>query len=217
MVPMNIGLVGCGQMGGHYADVFQKMNDVSVVACCDPTPSKLEAFSEDKGIPRSYVDYRRMLVEEHLDGVLNVTPDVLHAEVARFVIDSGIPLMTEKPLAGDLESCRTLLETALSSGTPNVVNFSKRHASAVETARILVAGGSLGRLKKIDASYLQGWVYTMDWGGLAERSCLDLETEPGILSHGCTWRPRQSSDRFTHLYHRQKCRSGFRCRFKCRR
>jgi predicted dehydrogenase len=67
-------------------------------------------------------------------------------------------------LAGDLESCRTLLETALSSGTPNVVNFSKRHASAVETARILVAGGSLGRLKKIDASYLQGWVYTMDWG-----------------------------------------------------
>ncbi|MDT8299361.1 MAG: Gfo/Idh/MocA family oxidoreductase, partial [Spirochaetaceae bacterium] len=163
-----IGLVGCGQMGGHYADVFQKMNDVSVVACCDPTPPKLKTFSEEKGIPRSYVDYRRMLMEEHLDGVLNVTPDFLHAEVAGLVLHSGIPLMTEKPLAGDLESCRSLLDTAVSSGIPNVVNFSKRHASAVETARILVTGGSLGHLKKIDASYLQGWVYTMDWGDWRE-------------------------------------------------
>ena len=151
-------------MGGHYADVFQKMNSVSVVACCDPTPSKLKVFSEEKGIPRFYIDYRRMLTEEHLDGVLNVTPDFLHAEVAGIVLQSGIPVMTEKPLAGDLESCRTLLETAVRTGTPNVVNFSKRHASAVETARILVTGGSLGRLLRVDASYLQGWVYTLDWG-----------------------------------------------------
>jgi predicted dehydrogenase len=105
-----------------------------------------------------------MLREDHLDGVLNVTPDFLHADVAESVLESGLPLMTEKPLAGDLKGCRALMNAAGRTRTPCVVNFSKRHTSAVEAARILVADGVLGSLIKVEASYLQGWVHTMDWG-----------------------------------------------------
>jgi len=90
-------------MGAHYADVFDRMDGVAVTACCDPTPWKLDAFAKDRGIPGAYVRFRDMVGSEALDGILNVTPDYLHAEVVRAAVDAGLPILTEKPLVGSLQ------------------------------------------------------------------------------------------------------------------
>jgi len=151
-------------MGAHYADVFDRMDGVAVTACCDPTPWKLDAFAKDRGIPGAYVRFRDMVGSEALDGILNVTPDYLHAEVVRAAVDAGLPILTEKPLVGSLQEAAAL-ESALSGrDLPVVVNFSKRHTAALAALRSVIIGEKLGSLIRVETAYRQGWVFNHDWG-----------------------------------------------------
>lgn len=178
--PIKIGLVGCGLMGAHYADVFNRMENTVLTACCDPTPLKLEEFAEKKGFSKGYLNYHQMIETEELDALLNVTPDRLHFDVAEAAVRAGIPLMTEKPLASTMTECRFLRQAAEISKTPVVVNFSKRNAIAVSTAGTVLSRGLLGDVARMEISYQQGWIFTRDWG-------------PWETVHAWTWRLSKAS------------------------
>jgi predicted dehydrogenase len=159
-----LGLIGCGMMGGHYADAVSRIDGAEIIACCDPTAAKLEEFTANTNIRRSYLDYRTMIRDVRLDGIFNVTPDHLHFETASAVLEAGIPLMTEKPLAVGIDECRRLKKIAQKAAVPIVVNFSKRHTAAMAVTRAVLSSGCLGEPIRIEAAYQQGWVYTRDWG-----------------------------------------------------
>jgi hypothetical protein len=107
-----LGLIGCGMMGGHYADAVGRIDGAEIIACCDPTVAKLKEFSVNRNIGRSYLSYRKMIAELKPDGIFNVTPDYLHFETASAVLEAGIPLMTEKPLAVGIAECLRLKKIA---------------------------------------------------------------------------------------------------------
>ncbi len=159
-----LGLIGCGMMGGHYADAVSRIDGAEIIACCDPTAAKLKEFAVNRNIGRSYLNYRKMIAELKPDGIFNVTPDYLHFETASAVLEAGIPLMTEKPLAVGIAECLRLKEIARKAAVPIVVNFSKRHAAAVAATRTILGSGCLGKPVRMEAAYRQGWVYTRDWG-----------------------------------------------------
>ena len=161
---VKIGLVGCGLMGNHYAKVFEQMDEVSITACCDPTSAKLKQFSSTHNVPAGYLDYREMIEAEELDGLVNVTPDKLHTDVALATLQAGLPLMTEKPLATSMDECLRIQRTAQERKKSVIVNFSKRNTIAVETARRILTEGILGNPIRFDLTYSQGWVFSHDWG-----------------------------------------------------
>ena len=47
---------------------------------------------------RWYKDYRKMLEEEELDGVIVCSSDPVHAEHSIACIEKGIPVLVEKPI-----------------------------------------------------------------------------------------------------------------------
>lgn len=97
--PLRLGLIGCGGMGSHYADIIGPIKDVTLVACCDPTSAKLKSFAESRGIKHKYLDFHSMISAYDLDGIFNVTPDSVHAEISAAVLKSGVPLMTENAMS----------------------------------------------------------------------------------------------------------------------
>jgi predicted dehydrogenase len=172
---IRIGIIGTGGMAKYHAQEFSKTPGVKVVACCDVVEERVKEFAKEYKIPATYTDYHKMLREEKLDGVTNVTPDPYHAEISLAVIAKGLAILCEKPLATSLADARKMDRAARKRGVVNMVNFSYRNSCGLQAAAKAIAAGAIGRVMHVEASYLQSWLAHKGWG--------DYRTKPAL-----TWR-----------------------------
>ena len=105
-----------------------------------------------------------MIEKEDLDGISNVTPDSQHAPVSIYAMQKGIAVLCEKPMASSLEEAEEMRRTAGENGVIGMVNYSKRSSSGLQYARELIRKGGIGRIMHVEASYLQSWLVTDEWG-----------------------------------------------------
>ena len=161
---IRIGIIGTGVMGSAQAELFQKIKGLKIVACCDASKPRAEAFAAKFNVPASYDNYEEMLDREKLDGVSNVTPDSMHAQVALATLKRRVAILSEKPLAATLDEARTLAAAARESGVVNMVNFTYRNSAALQKVSSLVRSGGIGDLRHVEASYLQCWLSSKLWG-----------------------------------------------------
>jgi predicted dehydrogenase len=120
-----------------------------------------------------YDNYCDMLEKEQIDGVDNITPDAMHAEVAIAVIEKVIPILSEKPLASNLADAKRMLEATQKHPVINMVNFSYRNSCGLQAAAEVVRKGTLGHILHVESSYLQSWLVSRGWG--------DWRTGDGML------------------------------------
>ena len=151
-------------MAKSHARSYRENGSVQLVACCDVVESKLRTFAEEWDIPAVYTDFREMIEKEDLDGISNVTPDSQHAPVSIYAMQKGIAVLCEKPMASSLEEAEEMRRTAGENGVIGMVNYSKRSSSGLQYARELIRKGGIGRIMHVEASYLQSWLVTDEWG-----------------------------------------------------
>jgi predicted dehydrogenase len=119
---LRIGIVGCGDVAHrHYLPALADMaDDVRVAAVTDPRQdvARATAMSIDAWSPgaRVYGDLASMLNDGDLDAVIDLAPAPRHGEVNKAVLDAGLHLFSEKPLASTLADANRLMETASASG-----------------------------------------------------------------------------------------------------
>jgi predicted dehydrogenase len=164
---IKIGIIGTGAMAHAHANEFGNIQECKVVACSDTVPGKAREFADGHGIPAAYEDNVEMLDREDLDAVSVVTPDRYHMEPVLQVIERGLHVMCEKPLASSLEDAQRMTEAAVDRGILTCVNFSYRNAPAVQEAARMVSDGVLGRIYHVEGSYLQSWGMTVFIGEMA--------------------------------------------------
>lgn len=183
---LRIGLIGCGHMGSYYAHNIAKNPDVEITICCDPSPEKLERFREKWNISNSTTDWTEVISFKP-DGIINCTLDSKHAEIFKYCLESGIPVLTEKPAAFPL----TLIEQVLADKHQYkdclqsfVINFSKRSIAPVAEAFRMLSGGTIGRLQRIELNYRQGWLVNHDFGDWREKSAWFWRLTEHYSNHG---------------------------------
>lgn len=180
---IRLGFIGTGGMANYQAEQFSKIEGVQITACCDVSAERRAAFARRFNVPAVYADYREMLAKEQLDGVTNVTPDAMHAEVSIAALEKRIPVLCEKPMATTLDDARRMLDAAEKAGVINMINFSYRNSSGLQAAAQAVRAGAIGQLRHVESSYLQSWLASRGWG--------DWRQSPGLLwrlstRHGST-------------------------------
>jgi predicted dehydrogenase len=180
---IRLGIIGTGGMGNHHASQFSSMKGVKIVACCDISEQRRKAFAEKWKVPAVYEDYHEMLEREELDGVANVTPDAMHAPISIAAIEKDIPVLCEKPLATNLNEAKLMLEAATRHKVVNMVNFSYRSSSGLQSAAKVVRQGKIGNIRHVESSYLQSWLVSRAWGDWrnAEGFLWRLSTKHGSL------------------------------------
>ena len=161
---IRIGIIGTGGMANWHAKNLSEMKGVKVTAGCDIREDALKAFAEKFGVPSTYTNYRDLLDKEELDGVVNVTPDAVHGDVAIAVLRKGVPLLSEKPMASSLAEAKKMLAVAKKAGVPHMINFSYRNSCGLQRAAEAVASGKIGRIIHVESSYLQSWLVSRAWG-----------------------------------------------------
>jgi predicted dehydrogenase len=169
---IRLAIIGTGGIANHHAQQFAKVPGCKIVAGCDVEPVKAGAFCAKYSIPNAYSDVDAMLKECKIDAVVIGTPDRFHAPLSIKAIRAGKHVLCEKPLAMNYAEAMTMVKAAKSKRVINMVNLSYRNAPAIHKAHQMIADGELGTIVHVDASYLQSWLVSVQWG--------DWRTSPAL-------------------------------------
>jgi myo-inositol 2-dehydrogenase / D-chiro-inositol 1-dehydrogenase len=138
-------LIGAGQWGRQHARVFSQRTDVTLCAVAGRTLEKTEARAAEFGL-RAYTNVSQMLDREKPDLVSLSLPNLEHFAATMQVIESGYPLVVEKPLTFELREADQLLAEAEKRGLFFAINFNHRYAKPLRLAREAIEKGRLGAL-----------------------------------------------------------------------
>lgn len=142
---LNIAIIGAGRIGQAHAQRIINSKAFNQVTLCDPSPPT-KAFAKE--ISADYLPNIDMLDQDTIDAYLIASPNHLHFEHAHFAIETGKPLLIEKPVTGTLKSAMDLLQIADSKGATHriLVGHHRRHSPVLQNSKEIIRSGRLGRL-----------------------------------------------------------------------
>ncbi|GAB3837405.1 Gfo/Idh/MocA family protein [Kribbella italica] len=142
---LRVAVVGAGGWGREHARVFARRPDCELVALAARTPESAARRAAEYGAA-PYTDLAAMLRETEPDLVTVCLPNEEHFEPTRFLLESGVNLLVEKPLVFDLAEADELLRLAAERDLFFGINFNHRYAEPVVRARAAISDGLLGEL-----------------------------------------------------------------------
>lgn len=139
------GVIGVGTMGRHHARVYADLPQVELAAVADVSSERTADVARRYKV-RTYADYREMLAQEALNVVSVAVPTLLHREVALDVIDHGVHLLLEKPIASTVEEAREIIDRAPARSVKLAVGHVERFNPALVELKRRLDGGELARV-----------------------------------------------------------------------
>lgn len=155
---IKVGIIGGGFIGPVHIDALRRLGDVQVVALCDSTLSLAQEKARALAIPHAFGSVEALLAHPDLQVVHNCTPNHLHAQINRQILQAGKHLFSEKPLCMTPDEARELVALAEQAGVVHGVSFVYRQFAMVRQAASMMRAGSNGRLFAVHGSYLQDWM-----------------------------------------------------------
>ena len=165
---LRLGFVGGGQgalIGQVHANGARLSNRWDIVAgALSSNSERAKASGKDWLLAddRVYSDYREMARaeaarEDGIEAVSIVTPNHLHAPIAKAFMDVGIDVISDKPLTTTLEEALSLAKAQDDSGVVFGVTYAYSAHVMVRQAQAMVRGGDLGDIRQIHVEYFQDW------------------------------------------------------------
>ena len=147
---VRLGVVGLGWWACfNHIPVAQANTKARVVAIVDLDRDRLSKVGDEFGIPDRFTDFREMLTEEDLDGVLVATPHVAHAEIGIAVLEAGCHVLIEKPMATRTDDAKAIVRASVEAGKQVVVPCGWNFRGYTDEAAKMVAGGRIGRVRHV--------------------------------------------------------------------
>jgi len=149
---INVGLIGHGNISkshiGAYKHIIEDGVELKIAAVCDIRP---EVF-EDMGDARTYTDIDEMLKAEagKLDYVDICLPTYLHCEAACKAMRAGFNVLSEKPMALNLEQAQAMVDTAKETGKQFMVAHCCRFMGAAKYIKSVIESGELGPVRSAE-------------------------------------------------------------------
>ncbi len=166
---LSLGMIGGGEgafIGGVHRIAARLDGRWTLVAgAFSGDAGRSRAFGRGLGLDddRCYGDWRDMARAEaarsdRIDAVAIVTPNHLHHGPARAFLDAGIAVICDKPLTTGLADALDLADAVARTGTPFVLTHNYSGYAMVRQMRAMVAAGTLGAIRVVQAEYAQDWL-----------------------------------------------------------
>jgi predicted dehydrogenase len=145
-MPLNLAVIGAGSMGRQHARHIEANPRCRLAAVVEPSPWN--------GPVPSYESIAALLAVIRPDGAIVATPNHLHADHTIALIDAGVPVLVEKPIADTVPAGAAIVRRVRETGVPVLVGHHRRHSAAIRAAQHAIAGGRLGRIAAVHATTL---------------------------------------------------------------
>lgn len=130
---LNVAVIGAGNMGRHHIRILGRMSDVRFVGVVDPDTDRARRHAELVG-GAVFADLAELPA---IDFAVVATPTHEHLATALALIDRGVNLLVEKPLAENPADARRIAEAAADAGVVLAVGHVERFNAAVSVLAAL--------------------------------------------------------------------------------
>jgi predicted dehydrogenase len=168
---IRMGMVGGGRdafIGGVHriaANIDGQIEMVCGAFSSSPEKSKLSGQDFYLDPDRVYGSYEEMILREkelpedvRMDFISIVTPNHMHYGPAKMALENGFHVVCDKPLSFDLDEAKDLVKIVNNSGLVFALTHNYTGYPMVKQAKMMVANGELGEIRKVVVEYPQGWL-----------------------------------------------------------
>jgi predicted dehydrogenase len=149
---LGIAVVGGGLIGREHLARIQAHPRCQVAALVDPQPEAAQQAQRIGCAHHASLD--GLLAGPLPDAAIVATPNVLHVPQAVALLQRGVPVLVEKPVAESVAAGQQLLRVVQDCGVPLLVGHHRRHSAAIAAARECIDAGTLGRIVAVNATTL---------------------------------------------------------------
>ena len=171
MRKLRMGMVG-GGIGSFIGDVHRKAAaiDGMIELVCGAFSSSAEKSKESgKALflpeERCYANFEEMILAEkqlpegeRMDFIAITTPNYLHFAPAKLALQNGFHVVCDKPMTLNVEEAKELVALVEQTGLLFALTHNYTGHPMVRQAKAMVANDDIGKIRKIQVQYLQGWM-----------------------------------------------------------
>jgi len=143
--PVRFGLVGAGAIAQAYAQAFSQTTAAKLVAVADSRREAAEKMA-DAAQCQAFTDAETMADAVELDAVLVCTPPSTHRDICCALLERGIHVLCEKPLAITSADAEAMIAAAEARGLHFTMASKFRYVADVQKAKELIANGTIGEV-----------------------------------------------------------------------
>ena len=154
-------LVGLGRIARSHLDGARALGVPLFGAAVEPLP----ANAEGSGIETVWPSVAAMLEAGAPKAAVVCTPPSTHVPVVSALLDAGVPVLVEKPLAARSADAWALVERARGKGVALGTAAKFLEMASIATARELIAKGAIGRVLRVENTFAGVLDPSKDWHG----------------------------------------------------
>src|SRR5947207_3641462 len=134
---VRVAVVGARRGATHVA-AFQAHPQAEVVAVCDRDAARAQSVAARHGVARTLARFEDALALDEVDVIALATADMDHAAQALAALDAGKHVLTEIPMATEIDDCFRLIEAVRRAGKKLQMAQQVRWAPYILAAKALV-------------------------------------------------------------------------------
>jgi predicted dehydrogenase len=157
-----IGFLGLGWIGQHRMRSLLAAQACEVVAVADPSDEALTRAGEMAPAAAAAHSLEELL-QHDLDGAVIATPSAMHAAQASALLERGIAVFCQKPLARTASETRAIVDAARRADRLLGCDFSYRRTQGMRRIRDCVAAGEIGSVYAADLVFHNAYGPDKPW------------------------------------------------------
>ena len=136
--PLKVGVAGVGVMGRNHARVLSDIRDFALTTIFDPDAAVAQGVAEAyDAVP---VTTAEAFVDAGLEAAVVATPNRYHADLSVALLERGIHVLVEKPIAATVADARRMIDAAKANDRVLMVGQVERFNPAVDAVKRAIAG-----------------------------------------------------------------------------
>jgi predicted dehydrogenase len=141
---LRFALFGTGFWSRYQLAGWHELPGVECCALYNRTRAKAEALAAEFGVPSVYDDPRELLRDERLDFVDVMTGAAANPTFVQLTANARLPVIVQKPMALDLETAQSMVETCRQAGAPLMVHENWRGQRPIRRVKEVLESGEAG-------------------------------------------------------------------------
>ncbi|MEQ7153658.1 Gfo/Idh/MocA family protein [Brevundimonas aurifodinae] len=135
--PLKVGVAGVGVMGRNHARVLSDIRDFDLTTLFDMDAVTAQGVAEV--YEATAVSTAQAFVDAGLDAAVVSTPNRTHADLGVALLEKGVHVLVEKPIAATVADARRMIDAAKANDRVLMVGQVERFNPAVEAVKRAIA------------------------------------------------------------------------------
>ena len=160
---LNIALIGFGNVGRHYLDIFRKYKNIKKIFVVDLLrDKKKEKFC-------TFLTFKDLIKKKVIiDYAIICTPSGSHFEYAKYFLEKRVPTLIEKPFVISLKHAKELIKIKKRKNVKCWVAFQNRYNKSIIMGKKILEKNRFGKTFFVDAAlywHRDKKYYSSSWRG----------------------------------------------------